>query len=139
MADNSAFSERLLTQQKAMFRQAALAGFSQDRIHNETGISTTSLSEWATGKVKLSLIGLLRISAVEDFPSALLSLLFNGTGRYVGDENDGDLDLDALGEEADAIATEVRRARHPASPGGTNIVPIERQAILGRRRSLRAA
>ena len=134
MADSSVFSDRLLTQQKAMFRQAAVAGFTQDRIHNETGLPTTSLSEWANGKAKLSMVGFLRLAAVEGFPNELLSLLFAGTGRVVLDEEGEEPDFDARATSCIEYLGEHTKARHPGSPGGEKIVAVEKPALVAKLR-----
>lgn len=44
--------------------------------------------------------------------------------------DDPDGDLDTAAEDAAAFAGSVRRARHPASPGGIAIVQIEREDII---------
>lgn len=59
-------------------------------------------------------------------------LVLAGQGAF--DIPDGDDDVDELAEEADGLSAEVRRARSPKSPGGQNIVPIERESIKRRGR-----
>lgn len=138
MADNSGFTERLLVKQKSMFRQAAKAGFTQDLIHGETDLPTTSLSEWATGKTKMSLGGFLRIAAIEDFPSELLSLLMEGTGRHVADDGIDEGDHDTLAGNCVDFIGKHARARHPESPAGIEIAPCEDTELRASRRQLRA-
>jgi transcriptional regulator with XRE-family HTH domain len=138
MVDSSAFTDRLLVKQKSMFRQAAARGFTQDLIHGETKISTTSLSDWANGKAKLSLAGLLRIAEMKDFPAELLTLLFQGTGRVLCDEITDDGDHDSLASNCIDFASRTARARHPNSPGGVEIVECEDNDLRACRQQLRA-
>lgn len=138
MADNSDFTERLLIKQKSLFRIAASRGFTQDLIRCETDLPTTSLSDWANGKTKLSLVAVLKLAAMPDFPAELLTLLFEGTGRHVADDAADEPDFDAIGLEANGVAGEVQKARSKDSPGGTNIVPMERDAICSRVRRFKA-
>jgi hypothetical protein len=52
-------------------------------------------------------------------------------GQVAFDIPEGDdADLDTAADDAGELATAVRRARHPASPGGVAIVPQERVNIL---------
>ncbi len=141
MADSSVFSDRLLRQQKAMFRQAALAGFSQERIRAETDLPTTSLSDWALGKAKLSLLGYIRIAAVEDFPPGLLSLIFDGTGRHIADDSTDDGDHAAVADNCVDFTGKYTRARHPLSEAGTDIGPTEDKELrqCGRQLRVKAA
>lgn len=76
----------------------------------------------------LSLENLLSISAFlgASFTSDWLKLANLGAYDL---PDDSDPDFDALGLEANGLAGEVARARSKDSPGGTNIVPIEKQAI----------
>jgi hypothetical protein len=79
----------------------------------------------------LSLENLLSVSAFlgAAFTSDWLKLADLGA-HELPDHNDPD--FDALGLEANGLAGEVAQARSPQSPGGTNIVPIEKQAIRER-------
>ncbi len=131
MDDEFGFAEAMLTRQKTMFRLAAAQGFTQEVLFHETPLGRTSLSDYATGKTKLSLSACYHFAKIPHFPASLLSLLFDGTGRHIADDEPAEPDYDALGLAANGLAGEVQRARSPASPGGTNIVPSEKEAIRG--------
>lgn len=88
MASDFAITKRLRSRQKLMFRLAAKEGFSQKIIHEDTGMSLTSLSEYARGLTSMSGEAIMKLADCEDFPSHLLSILFAGTGRFVADEGD---------------------------------------------------
>ena len=122
-----------------MFRQAALGGFSQDRIHSETHLPTTSLSDWATGKAKLSLLGLLRIAAIENFPTELLSLIFDGTGRHIEDDTADEGDHDRVAGGCIDFLAHKTAAHHPESEAGVAIGPSEDRRLREVSRGLRAA
>ena len=114
MAADCAITNRLRRRQKTMFRLAANEGFSQKVIHDHTGMSVTSLSEYARGLTTMSGDAIMKLAEWHDFPADLLSTLFAGTGRQVLDEGadpeDGALDELAregahlLADKADAEA-----------------------------------
>jgi transcriptional regulator with XRE-family HTH domain len=131
MASDCGMTVLLRRNQKEMFRIAKHAhGWSQAAIHHATGMSETSIGEYARGETGMSGEAILKLASTRDFPSSLLSLLFADTGRHVADDKRDDSDLDDLADAADEVATSVRKARHPHSPGGVNIVPIEREQIV---------
>lgn len=116
--------------QQTMFRIAKYEhGWSQEAIHAATHMSKTSIGEYARGETSMSGEAILKLAAVKDFPSALLSLLFEDTNRHVTDDAPEDRELDDLADEADEVARDIRRARRPDSPGGSNIVEIERNQV----------
>lgn len=101
MASDFAITSRLRSRQKQMFRLAAKEGFTQKAIADETGMSLTSLSEYARGLTSMSGEAIMKLADWPDFPAELLSVLFSGTGRKVEDEGDEPSDgaLDELGRE----------------------------------------
>ena len=123
MAVKSGITERLIVQQKAMFRLAAAKGFTQELIHSETQLPTTSLSEWANGKTKLSLVGALAIAEIPDFPCDLLSLLLPHGMAVVRIPEGIDHD-DAEQACLDFLSTK-GAAHHPNSPAGRDIADCE--------------
>jgi transcriptional regulator with XRE-family HTH domain len=140
MADQSVNPNGLLNRQMTLFRLAERDhGFSQQLLSAETGICTTSLSEYATGKTKLSLSALLKIASIPHFPASLLSILFEGTGRCVVNQGTDDGDHDTLAENCNAFASKTARARHPGSPGGIEIVPVEDRELRACRAQLKVA
>jgi hypothetical protein len=137
MADKSGIAERLLVQQKAMFRLAAVKGFTQELIHIETELPTTSLSEWATGKTKISMVGTLAIAEIPDFPLDLLSLLLP-SGLAVVKVPEG-INHDEIADAMVEYLAEKQRAHHPESECGPAIGPNECQKLSGKVVQLRVA
>lgn len=111
-----------------MLRLAKKHGVTAKMIAMDTGYSRTAVGEWERGETCMSAPALLALAEMREFPSELLSLILEGTGRCIVDGDD-DNELDTLGEDADAVAAEVRRARHPASGGGPEITDIEEARI----------
>ena len=72
--------------QVVMFRAAAKQGFSQKIIHFDTGMSLSVIDEYARGVTCMGGPAILALAGLKDFPSDLISLLFDGTGRIVADE-----------------------------------------------------
>lgn len=102
MAADCAITNRLRRRQKTMFRVAERQfGLTQKAIHLETGMSLTSLSEYARGLTTMSGEAMMRLAEWRDFPAELLTMLFAGTGREVHDEGDEPEDgaLHELGRE----------------------------------------
>lgn len=134
--DNSGIAE-LLVQQKAFFRLLAAKGFTQDLLHHETAIATTSLSEYATGKTKMSLTALRRVAAVPDIPLELLSLLLP-PGMVIVRVPAG-VDYDDISEGCRSYLDCKERAHHPQSEAGRDIGPGEQSQLDAKVVSLRAA
>lgn len=130
MADKSGITERLLVQQKAMFRLAAAKGFTQELIHNDTGLPTTSLSEWANGKAKLSLVALLAIAEIPDFPLELLSLIMPSNIALV--RIPSGIDYDEVSSACREFIDAKDKAHHPESEAGRDLGPTE-QADLNQK------
>lgn len=101
MAADCAITNRLRRRQKTMFRLAASEGFSQKIIHDHTGMSLTSLSEYARGLTTMSGDAIMKLAEWRDFPADILTTLFAGTGREVRDEGSDPVDgaLNELGRE----------------------------------------
>lgn len=133
--------EKILTAQARIFRLAERDhDLSLKRLSLDSGIKYETLRSYAGNKGEPSMMPVSAMcKLVGVIPDELLSQLLDPVGKHIADNGSGDENLDALGEDADAVATEVRRARHPDSPAGTNIHPIERESILGKVRKLRAA
>jgi transcriptional regulator with XRE-family HTH domain len=89
MAADCVITNRLRRKQTTMFREAERQfGLTQKSIHLETGMSVTSLSEYARGLTSMSGEAIMKLAEWRDFPAELLTMLFAGTGREVRDEGD---------------------------------------------------
>lgn len=129
MRDLCTITSRFLANQMTFFRLAARAGFSQKVIHLETGYSLSAIGQWARGESAMGGPAILALADVKDMPSDILSTILDGTNRHVVDGEDPEDAIDDLGDAADEVARKVRQARHPHSPGGTDIVPSEHEDI----------
>ena len=139
MAHDCSETQSILAAQQTMFRLAERDhGITQKLIHLETGMSLSAIGQYARGESAMSGPAIRKLARMEQFPTGLLSLLFDGTGRHVADDASDEPDFDAIGLEANGVAGEVAKARSKDSPGGTNIVPIEKDAIRNRVRSFNA-
>src|SRR4051812_3030773 len=79
-------------------------------------LKTSTMKGWAAGAcMPAYAIGELRQAGV---PEHLLSLVLEPYSMHVGDDEDGEGDLDTAADEAIEFAHEVQRARSPKSPGG---------------------
>lgn len=124
-----------------MFRLAARDhGLDRSAIHLETGIPKGTLKSWGcttSDKVLFAVIPLTGLrQLVRVIPDELTSLLFSGTDKHVATDPGDEGDLDELAEAASELVGEHVRARSPSSPGGTNIVPIEREKIKEKGRAV---
>ena len=101
---------------KTKIPQSTLQGWAKD----PSRYPTAQMPAWA----------LFKLGRDGGVPDKLLSLVAEPFERHVATDEDGEGDLDTAADDADELATEVRRARHPKSPGGTVIVPQERSKIV---------
>ena len=137
MPHDCAETQSTLAAQKVMFRLADRDhGITHKMVHLDTRMSLSAIGQYARGESVMSVAAMRKLSKMRDFPSELLSLLLDGTDRHIVDGDD-DNELDTLGEDADAVAAEVRRARHPDSPGGVDIVDIEEARIRAKAMKLK--
>jgi hypothetical protein len=132
LADLSIHARNSVALQQEMFRLAEHEhGLSLAVLSRTRGIPLSTLKGWRDGaQMPAWAIGELRL------PDDLTSLILTPWDKFIGSNEDGEGDLDALGLEALGLAGEVAAARSPASPGGTNIVPMERAKIADRARRM---
>lgn len=114
--------------QKRIFRLAGFDhGLTRKMIAADSGIPYSTLTGYSKGTVLMPVTAVIRLAGV--IPDELLSQIFDPADRHLAMNANGDEDLDDLGEIADEVASEVRKARHPKSPGGTEIIAIEEARI----------
>lgn len=133
MANDCAITRRLLTRQQTMFRMAEKKGFSQKIIHIETGISVTSVSEYARGITAMSGPAILKLVEWREFPSECLSILFDGSGRHVGDDTAAP-DFDHLACETSGFTHSLLEAKRDG-----RLTSEERQRLRDQARRVAAA
>jgi hypothetical protein len=136
MADLSQKARNSVALQREMFRLAEYEhGLSIATLARTRNIPISTLKGWREGSAMPAwALGEL------DLPDDLVSLVLVGPyGRcVVTDDGEGEGSIDALGLEAIGLAGEVQQARSDDSPGGPNIVPIERERIRQRARRVAA-
>lgn len=129
-------TREVLKAQERIFRLAARDhDLTLKAIGLDSGINYETLRSYAGNKdaqAVMPITALCRLVGV--IPDDLLSQLVGVVGRELVVDDD-DSELDALGDSADEVAAEVRRARSPNSPGGTEIIDIEEARI--RQKALR--
>lgn len=115
--------------QQTMFRRAqAEFGLSLRVLSERSPIAYGTLRGWYEGAAMPAwAIGALGDAGI---PDELLSLLTSPWKRSVSTDEENDADLDDAADAAGEVERAVRRARHPASPGGVAIVPQERATIV---------
>lgn len=128
-----------MARQQTMFRLAERdAGITRKMICLSTGYSRTAIDEWARGEKSMSGPAIVAIAAMPEFPSTLLSLLFEGTNRHLADDCDAG-DHDTLAGNCVEFSSTYTRARHPQSPAGVDIAPCEDRELQQVARKVRAA
>ncbi len=128
MAHDCSITQALLTRQKSMFGKAAEAGYSHKVLHADTGLSLSIIGQYARGETAMSGPSILKMRRVVG-PS-LISILFDD-GDYLI-PGAGEMDYDTLASGCIAYAATHAQARHPASPGGVEIVDCERSELDGK-------
>lgn len=138
MANCDRITQLTLAAQRRIFRLAARDhGLSLKIISADSGVPYTTVRTYAGNNGAQAVMSIPAfIKMVGVIPDALLSQLLDPADRHL-EANDDDNELDDLADRADEVAREVRRARHPASPGGTEIIAIEEERIKRLARSLR--
>ena len=119
-----------VTAQADMFRFAARDhGLTMKVLHLRTDIPMSTLKGWESGTV-IPAWALFKLGQHGGIPDHLLSLVADPFCKHVGTDEHGDGDLDTAALDASDFAQAVAKARYPASPGGTAIVPQEVAAII---------
>lgn len=142
MTANHRIMTQTLKAQATMFRLAEREhGLTLKAISLDTKIPYETLRSWKGNKGAQAMMPVWSISALAGvIPDELLSLLVDAGDRHLV-HNDDDDELDDTADVADEYARAVRRARHPKSPGGCEIISLEEEQInrIGRKLKRRAA
>lgn len=135
MSDLSQKARNSVELQRELFRLAdAEHGLSIAVLSRTRKIPVSTLKGWREGAAMPAwALGELAL------PDDLVSLVLSPFARAivsVSDEGEGAVDFDHLGLESLGLGTTVAQARSEDSPGGTNIVHIEREQIRQKARPL---
>lgn len=131
MCSTNALARNSVTAQERMFRLAERdLGLSIKALHLESGIPVNTLAGWKHGTTMPAwALGALGKAGVPDY---LLSLILHPFERHVGTDERGDGALDTLAREAAGYASEYLDATSENSPGGRNVVPMEKARLSER-------
>ena len=98
-------------------------GLDLTEISGKANIPYANIKYYAGGHGAMPIVALLKLVGV--IPDELLSRLLAPVGKIVVSEHCADNDHDTAAERCDKVASIVRQSRHPASPGGVEIVDCE--------------
>lgn len=135
MIDRDGTKHDVLSAQEAMLRLAARDyGLTAKRLHAETKIPLSTIQSWtrATAPSGMSLADFVAVCRI--IPNDLTALCLEPADKTIADCST--TDLDELATHAGDFAHEYQKARHPASPGGTAIVPQEAASLHDIRRRI---
>jgi hypothetical protein len=115
-------------------------GLTLEAISTESGIPYSTVRSYFSQQknfrlAEIPVTAFVKLCGV--IPDELLSQLLDPADRHLAHNGDEDHDLDDLGDKADEVAREVRRARRPDSPGGTEIIALEEERIKRMARGLK--
>ena len=132
MAHGDRITAMTLAAQKRVFRLAARDhGLTLKAISLDSGIPYNTLRCYAGNNGEQSVMSLpsfVKLCGI--IPDELLSQLLAPADRHLEqDEEDEDAAFDDLAEHAGEVERLVRKARHPNSPGGTEIIAVEEEHI----------
>lgn len=139
---NSILEQTLDTQRDIGRLIQADTKMSLKTIAQDSGIPYSTVCTYFSQEANLRLAELplsnyVRLVGV--LPDDWLSRLLDPADRHLAQNGDADNEFDDLADKADEVAREVRRARHPRSPGGTEIIATEEERIRHLTRALRIA
>lgn len=129
MARDNMISQTVLAAQHRMFRLAERDhALTLKAISMDADIPYNTIRSYSdvNGGTIMPLDAFAKLVGV--IPDYLLSHAFDSVGRALVPSSP-DVDHDALAAECLAFVSEYGRARHPKSPGGVDIVPIEAAAL----------
>jgi hypothetical protein len=132
MAHNDRITALTLTAQRRIFRLAQRDhGLTLKAISIDSGIPYNTIRCYAGNNGEQSVMSVpALIKLIGIIPDELLSQLLAPADRHLeSDDEDEDTEFDDLADHGDNLARLVRQARHPASPGGTEIIAVEEDQI----------
>lgn len=132
MASGDRITAVTLAAQRRVFRLAHRDhGLTLKMISQDSGIPYNTIRCYAGNNGEQSVMSLpsfIKLCGV--LPDDLLSQLLEPADRHLEmDEEDEDSEFDDLADHGDNLARLVRQARHPNSPGGTEIIAVEEEQI----------
>lgn len=120
-------NQDIVADQERMLRLAERDyGLTLKVLELETGIPIVTLRTYKRGTM-MPLSNFVALARV--IPDELTSLCFAGTGKVIATPEPGEGDLDELAEEAAEYVVEYTKARSPRSPGGAQVIPMERENL----------
>ena len=99
---------------------------SLNSISIDSNIPYNTIRSYAAGHAVMPLPALIKLCGV--IPDYLLSQLLAPVDRQISPAP-SDIDFDQLGADCLSYSAELSQARHPNSPGGSEIVDIESHAL----------
>lgn len=138
--ENSILEQTLETQRAIGGLIQAHPMMSFKTVAADSGIPYSTFCTYFSQELNLKLAELpmsnfVRLIGV--IPDEWMSHLLDPADRHLAHNGDEDSEFDDLADKADEVAREVRRARHPRSPGGTEIIAKEEARIRQLTRALR--
>lgn len=133
MALDSAITDRLRRRQQDMFLSAASEGITQKAM-TRSGLSLTSLSDYANGKTSMSGEAILALQPV--IGEALISMLFDDNLQLVNAP--AEMDHEAVDEACRDYSTTKASFHREDSECGPAVGPNEAKALNGKGAKLAA-
>ena len=131
MANGDRITAEVLKAQNRIFRLAQRDhGLTLKAISIDSGIPYNTIRCYAGNNAEQSVMSIpALIKLIGVIPDDLLSQLLELGDRHLEKDEDEDSEYDDLADHGDNLARLVRQARHPASPGGTEIIAVEEEQI----------
>lgn len=132
MASGDRITAEVLKAQNRIFRLAQRDhGLTLKAISIDSGIPYNTIRCYAGNNAEQSVMSVpALIKLIGVIPDELLSQILGPADRHLErDEEDEDSEYDDLADHGDNLARLVRQARHPQSPGGTEIIATEEEQI----------
>lgn len=137
MATDDRITFLVLEAQQRIFRLAERDhGLSLKALSLDSGMPYNTIRSYAGGASVMPVPALLKLVGV--IPDELLSQMLEPVRRHLAENDSDDGDHDTLASNCIEFVGKHSRARHPASPAGTDIAPCEDKDLRETRQQLRA-